>query len=64
MRLLAMDDEEFGRWKVFERGEWQRVVDNCVATADTKIQKLIERSNGQQIATRLVPFKKRNRDEL
>jgi hypothetical protein len=64
MRLLAMDDEEFGRWSVFERGEWQRVVDNCVATADTKIQKLIERSNGQQTAARLVPFKKRNCDEL
>jgi predicted pyridoxine 5'-phosphate oxidase superfamily flavin-nucleotide-binding protein len=63
MRLLAMDDEEFAQWTVFSSGEWQRVIDNCVATADTKIQKLIEKSHGQP-GGRLVPFKKRNSDEL
>lgn len=45
MRLLAMDDDEFASWSAFEAAEWQRVVDNCVAAADTKIQKLIERNS-------------------
>ena len=64
MRLLAMDDEEFSSWGVFSGAEWQRLLENCVAAADTKIQKLADRANTQQPAPRLLPFQKRNADQL
>lgn len=43
--------------------EWHKIIANCIANADTKIQKLIERVNNQQVK-QLVLFKKRVSDEL
>jgi hypothetical protein len=62
MRLLAMDDFEFRAFNIFNEQQWRSIIANCVTIADIKIQKILERSNNQAI--KLVPFKKRNSDEL
>lgn len=62
MRLIAMDDFEFKAFNVFNEQEWRSIITNCVSIADIKIQKILERNTNQII--KLIPFKKRNSDEL
>lgn len=63
MRLLAMDDPEFSNLEMFTAKQWNHIIKNCVDVADVKIQKIIEKTVNQP-SVRLLPFKKRNKDEL
>jgi hypothetical protein len=61
MRLLPMDDPEFKNFNIFTEKEWISIIRTCVEVADIKIQKMIEKLQNQP-KTKLLPFKKRNRD--
>jgi hypothetical protein len=61
MRLLTMDDPEFKNFNIFSNEQWVMIIRGCVEIADTKIQKMIERTQNQPME-KLMPFKKRNKD--
>jgi hypothetical protein len=63
MRLLAMDDPEFLKLDIFSMQQWLFIIKSCVEIADIKIQKMIEKTSSQPQG-QLVPFKKRNKDEM
>ena len=44
--------------------EWHQIIKSCVEIADIKIQKMAEKNNNNQGQVVLIPFKKRNKDEI
>ena len=46
--------------------QWHFIINACVEIADIKIQKMAEKSanNSYQQVGDLIPFKKRNQDEI
>ena len=58
-----MDDPEFKELGIFSQQQWQNIISNCVEVADIKIQKIAE-SMGKENNGQILPFKKRNKDQL
>ena len=44
--------------------QWHNIIKGCVEIADIKIQKIAEKQSANQGQISLIPFKKRNKDEL
>lgn len=51
-------------FNIFDRNEWTCIIDKCIEITDIKIQKIINKNNVYNQPQKLVPFKKRNSDEL
>ena len=64
MRLLGMDDLEFTNFSIFSPQDWNGILSSCVQIADLKIQKLVEKYQKEYQPGQLVPFTKRNSDEI
>ena len=59
-----MDDIEFMQFNIFDQNQWLCIVEKCIEIADIKIQKTINKLNTYNQPQKLIPFKKRNSDQL
>ena len=66
MKLLSMDDKEFMQFNILSNEDWKRIISSCINISKIKIEKHVEKMNSvnTNLKKELIPFKKRNNDEL